>query len=317
MEAKRIARERLAEIPPKDLAMPKPGRESLAEMVSLYMTAPETCSKDSAKRKESVLKSVVPNEWGKSLEEAKAGDSNALWPFYVAAWQGLPRPDYSTRREINHSITSAIRQAASIFIPALRPHCAPNGIVIPENSTTIIWPSLGDREPVAARDGALIEAWERLRESDADLWVTVELARFAVLRQSEILACRGKWMRQAGALVYVNLKDRVADGYFEKTRRWYSALVLSNPLAEYLLALSSDSTLITHPGAHRWIKYEPQKWLRQFTGDAKAPPHRLRRLYADRVKRETKEAILSRPATMQEASEIWDTPRRRRRQRTI
>jgi hypothetical protein len=51
--------------------------------------------------------------------------------------------------------------------------------------------------------------------------------------------------------------------------------------------------VIGRPDAHRWIQHVPQPWLRQFTGSAKAPLHRLRGLYADHVRRETEEAILA------------------------
>lgn len=299
-EAKRIAREMLAgmDVQPRG----KKPTATLAEVVALYLDAPKRCGDDSARGNVSILKSVVKNAWGLPLDQAPVHRLNELWPAYVAARQGLPRPDYSTRREINHAITAAIRQAASVFIEGLRPFYAARGIQIPADATRIIWPSLGHRPPPEAKSQELDEAWRGLRDVDPAMWVTVGLARFAGLRQSEILACRGKWVRRAGAVVYVDLRDREEDGYFHKTGRWYSAMVLEPGLAEYLLAVPPDAPVLTHPTADHWLKYEPQKWLKRFTGKADKPLHRLRGLYADHVKRDTEAAILARAEAIREAS---------------
>ncbi|MES2709823.1 MAG: hypothetical protein V4726_24715 [Verrucomicrobiota bacterium] len=297
-EAKKIAREKLAHLPVKE----KRSSGTLADVAALYMEAPKRCSQDSAKGNLSILGSVVKHAWGTDLVGASVVKLNELWPAYVAARQGLPRPDYSTRRDVNHAITSAIRQAASVFIGSLRPFYKSRGIVIPDDATNIIWPALGHRTPPEAKSDDLLTAWEALRESDFPMWVTVGLARFAGLRQSEILACRGKWVRTDGAITYIDLRDREEDGYFHKTGRWYSARVLSRPLAEYLLAVPDDSPVLVHPTVDHWIKYEPQKWLKKFTGKADKPLHRLRGLYADHVKQETEEAILARAAAIKEAS---------------
>ena len=301
-EAKRLARAKLAEMPEPQ----KRAKGTLEDAAQLYLAAPKRCSQDSSEGNVSRLRSVVRkafNDDAKTLSEVPVEYLSALWPAYVAARQGKPRPDYATRRAENYGINSAMKQAASIFIPSLRPYYRRHGLEIPQDATTIIWLALAQKIQHEADDAGMIEAWRALRNSDVDLWLTVGLARFAGLRQSEILACRGKWIVTKGAAAYVEMKDREEDDYFTKTGRTYRALILEPSLAEYLQACNPESPVLTKPDPSRWIQREPQDWLKQFTGDAKAPLHRLRGLYADHVKRDTEDAILAHQAAIRAASQ--------------
>lgn len=301
-EAKRLARAKLAEMPEPT----KRAKGTLEDAVQLYLAAPKRCSQDSSEGNVSRLRSVVRkafNDSAKTLSEVPVEYLSALWPAYVAARQGKPQPDFSTRRAENYGINSAIKQAASIFIPSLRPYYRRHGLEIPQDATTIIWLPLPQKVQHEANDAGMIEAWRELRASDVDMWLTVGLARFAGLRQSEILACRGKWIVAKGAATYVEMRDREEDDYFTKTGRTYRALILEPELAEFLRACNPESPVLTKPDPSRWIQHEPQAWLKQFTGEAKAPLHRLRGLYADHVKRDTEEAILAHQAAIRAASQ--------------
>ncbi len=302
VEAKKLARAKLAEMPEPQ----KRAKGTLEDAVQLYLGAPKRCSRDSAEGNVSRLRSVVRkafNDETKTLSEVPVEYLSTLWPAYVAARQGKSRPDYSTRRAENYGINSAMKQAASIFIPSLRPYYRRHGLEIPQDATTIIWMALGQRVQHEAKDAELIEAWRKLREPDVDMWVTVGLARFAGLRQSEILACCGKWIVKKGAASYVEMRDREEDGYFTKTGRSYRALILDQQLAEYLHAKEPESPVITTPTRDRWIQKKPQLWLKPYVGSSKAPLHRLRGLYADHIKRETEDAILAHQAAIKAASE--------------
>ena len=101
---------------------------------------------------------------------------------------------------------------------------------------------------------------------------------------------------------YVRLQDRPEDDWQTKTGIPYSALVLDVSLAEYLRAMDPEARAITCLNTYKWIQRRPQEWLKAYTGDAKAPLHRLRGLYADQVKRETEAAILARRQGIEAAS---------------
>ncbi|RYD32618.1 MAG: hypothetical protein EOP86_15270 [Verrucomicrobiaceae bacterium] len=58
--------------------------------------------------------------------------------LYVAARQKRSRPDYAARRAENHGINSAMKQAASVFIPALRSFYRRQGIELPQDAANII-----------------------------------------------------------------------------------------------------------------------------------------------------------------------------------
>ncbi len=298
-EAKRLAKEKLS-------AMPEPqekARGTLEDASRLYLAAPKRCSQDTAEGNISRLRSVVRDAWGKALDQVQADRLSELWPAYVAAKQGRKQPDYSSRRRENHGIVSAMKQAASVFLPALWPYYRRQGLILPADAVTILWPATSTLVKPEAREDALLDAWQALRNQDLDLWLVIGLARFAGLRQSEILAYRGKWLEMRGTVPHVRIKDREEDGFFNKTGKNYSALILNPDLAEYLSAMQPEQALLCRPDAARWIQRAPQQWLKPFTGDAKAPLHRLRGLYADHVRRETEQAILARQAATKQASQ--------------
>lgn len=297
-EAKRLAKNYLEKLAPPE----ERSKGSLESVAKIYLTAPKRCRDDVAEANVSRLRAVVKTAWSKTLDDIPISEIPLLWPAYVAKRQGRERPDYNTRSRINTGINSAMKQAASVFIPSLRPYYRTQGLIIPPDATTIIWPAEANIAPAEADDVALLKAWSRLRTENIDLWLVVGLARFAGLRQSEILACRGKWIVSKGAASYVSLQDREADQFFTKTGKPYLALILNPDLAEYLKAIDKESRIITTPDAARWIARAPQAWLKTFTGKAKAPLHRLRGLYADHVKRETEHAILARQEAIREAS---------------
>jgi hypothetical protein len=67
--------------------------------------------------------------------------------------------------------------------------------------------------------------------------------------------------------------------------------------------MDDESGVVPAVNTVKWIMRKPQAWLKEFTGAALSPLHRLRGLYADHVKRETEEAILARQAGIKAASE--------------
>lgn len=297
-DAKKLAKEKLAALP----AAEDIGKGTLAEVVSLYKEAPKRCNSVTAEGNVSRLKQMVKIAWGKTLREVPLTDLPNLWPAYVAKRQGLPRPDYATRRSINTAINAGMRQASSIFMETLRPFYRRNGVIIPSEATTIMWAAEGTKVQSEAKSDDLIKAWSELRHKDVNMWLAVGLARFAGLRRSEILGCRGKWIIVKGATTYVQLKDREEDNYWTKTGRSYMALIVNSELAEYLKSIETESPVIVAENAERWLEREPQVWLRPFTGGTRHPLHRLRGLYADHIKQETEAAILARQEAIKEAS---------------
>ena len=299
VEAKRMAKEKLDAMP---AVKQEKAKGTLEDAAALYLKAPKRCGEDSAEGNVSRLRSVVRHAWAKTLDQVALADLPDLWPAYVAARQGKPRPDYATRAAGNRGINSAMKQAASVFLPSLGPEYRRAGIPLPEGATTIIWCAVSPIVQAEAKDDALVAAWRKLREKHLDLWLAVGLARFAGLRQSEILACRGKWIVAKGAVPCVQLKDWPEDGYQTKTGKSYTAMILDPELAAYLAAVPPEAPIISRTDADRWIQRKPQAWLRKYTGDAKAPLHRCRGLYVDAVKALTESAILARQEAIAEAS---------------
>ncbi len=298
-EAKQIIRERLENLP---ASKPK-GKRTIQDLADLYLAAPKRSSADIAARNVVRMKSVCRDAFGKTMAEVPLSSLPDLWPAYVAARQSLPRPDYATRRHINRGINSAMRQAACLLVKGLAAYYAREGLVLPPEAGRVLLAAEIPKVPAEADDAALIEAWKKLKETEPEMWLTVGLARFAGLRQSEILALRGKWIIKKGSAVYVRLQDRPEDGYQTKTGKPYSALVMDPDLAEYLAAMGEESSAVPLLNTVKWIQRAPQQWLKPYTGDAKAPLHRLRGLYADHVRRETEQAILARQAATKKASQ--------------
>ncbi len=297
-DAKRIVKKTLDEMPPPAAI----DHKSLQFLAEIYLEAPKRSSADIARRNVVRMKSVVRDAAGTDLAGYRIADLPDLWPAYVAARQGLERPDYATRRAINRGINSAMRQAACLITRAMEPIYHRAGVILPPNAGRVLLAAESPKVPAEADDSALVEAWRALRETDLPMWLTVGLARFAGLRQSEILAFRGKWVIQKGGTTYVRLQDRPEDGFQTKTGIPYSALVMEPSLAEYLRSMDGEAPAVHQTNTVKWIMRKPQAWLKQFTGAAKAPLHRLRGLYADHVRNETEAAILARQDAIKEAS---------------
>ena len=274
---------------------------TLEEVAALYLMIPKKCADDTAAGNISRLRSVVAVAFESDLGSVKVSRLPDLWHTYVAKRQQRQAADYSQRARVNISINTAMRQAASIFRRKLWPHYRRAGVILPEDCATVEYLPQPVLRPAEASDADLCAAWAALAGTDRDLWLAVGLARFAGLRQAEILACRGKWILPRGAGAVVQLQDHEEDGHRTKTGRLYTATVLDPSLAAYLLALEPEAPVIARPDAARWLGRSPQQWLRQFTAAPK-PLHRLRGLYADQIQRETQEAILARAAGVQAAS---------------
>lgn len=297
-EARRIAREKLD----AGLAGKERAKGTLEDVTQLYLAAPKKASARVARKNVGRLRALVETA-GKSFDAMKVADLPALWPAYVAKRQGLDVPDYNTRRAINRGINAAMRQAASIFLRRLRPYYQTHGVTIPADAVNITWLPVLAAAPSEADDVGLLAAWAPLFDTDRDLWAVIGLARFAGLRQREILHCRGKWIAKRGEAVYVAMQDREGDEFWTKTGRRYSALILHPALAEYLLTVAAEASVIARPAPDKWLSSAPQEWLRKYTGSTKAPLHRLRGLYADQLKRETEIAMAARLAGIRKASE--------------
>lgn len=299
-EAKEAARQYLDTMPEAKKAPPA----SVARLIELYEEAPKRCSLDTESGNIARLKSVLRDALGKEPEKVDISQLADVWPKYVAIRQGVTRPDYSSVRAVNLAINSAMKQAVSLLIPALRPYYKRHGLTVPEDAGNVMWLPQAAKQHAQVDESALIAAWEPLRESDKDLWLVVGLARFAGLRQSEILACRGNWIIAKDAATYVEMRVREDQGYQNKTKRSYRAIIMQPALAEYLRKVDPETQILVRSDAARWIERGPQKWLRQFMPTASAPLHRLRALYADHVKNETEQAVLARQAGISEAAKM-------------
>jgi hypothetical protein len=298
-DAKKFVKERLDTQPAA--STPK-SKCTVQDLAAVYLVAPKRCSADIARRNVVRMKSVCRDGFGKPMDEVRLAQLPDLWPAYVAARQKLPLPDYATRRPINRGINSAMRQAAGLLVRGLASHYERHGLVLPADAGRLLLAAESPKVPATADDAALVQAWRALRDTDIDMWLAVGLARFAGLRQQEIFHFRGKWTVVKDGATYVRLQDRPEDDWQTKTGIPYSALVLDVSLAEYLRAMDPEARAITCLNTYKWIQRRPQEWLKVYTGDAKAPLHRLRGLYADQVKRETEAAILARRQGIEAAS---------------
>src|SRR5690606_2981534 len=96
------------------------GKGSLQEVADVYVTLPLRCSARSARGNVRRLAAVGRTAWGKERREVPVARVPELWPAYVAARQGLQRPDYNTRRKENRGINAAMRLARCLFLRKLR-----------------------------------------------------------------------------------------------------------------------------------------------------------------------------------------------------
>lgn len=279
----------------------KPCRGTLEELVTCYRSLPKRAGEAAASIAVCRLRSCVRLVLGRELDEVKVEEVNAaFWLRYTAKRQGREIADLATRRVDATAINAAMRQAASIFIPRLRPSFASAGFTIRDDATVIQWlPTIQTDKP--AVNDKMVTAWRALERGP--MWLAVGLARFAGLRRDEIEHATAAWLTREGAAVYVQLRDRPEEGWLSKTGRRYRALVIDPELAEFLTACP-PGYLVQPPAEdrHKWFERVPQEWLRKFT-TARQPLHRMRGLYADDVARLTADAITARLGGVKAASE--------------
>lgn len=278
---------------------------TLEQVAKVYADIPKKAGRESAYNNVTRLRSIVRLALGKELERVNVSEVGPrLWNAYMAAKQGGKLDlSLSGRRPENAAINAAVRCAASIFIPRLRPLYRESGIIIPDDATVIQWLPVM-RLPKPRVGAELIEEWRKLPHESPLFW-TVGLARFAGLRQQEISACRRSWIVEDATGVYVEMQDRPDEGWRSKTGEIYRALVIDAAFARELLALPDGPIVRTPDGISRseWFERKPQVWCKTFTGAAKKPLHRLRGLYADDVKRITQDAVAAHLAAVKAASQ--------------
>lgn len=274
---------------------------TLEELVAVYEAMPKRAGKAASKIAVYRLTSCVRLVLARELADVKLSEINAaFWLDYIAKRQGLEVADLATRRVINTAINSAMRCAASIFIPRLRPAFAAHGLIVSPEATVIQWaPTIHSDKPEVTDE--MMDAWRELEHGP--LWIALGLARFAGLRRDEIEHATDAWVQIAGSAVYVVLQDRPDEGWLSKTGRKYRAVVIDPEFAEFLCGCGVGY-LVQPPVIDRskWFALAPQKWMRAFT-TARQPLHRLRGLYADDVARLTADAITARLGGVQAASE--------------
>lgn len=279
---------------------PAASKGTLKELVAVYEKMPKRAGIAAAKIAVYRLTSCARLVLDRELDSVKVSEINAsFWLAYTAKRQGKEIADLATRRVENTAINAAMRQAASIFIPRLRPAFAGEGFTIAPDATVIQWlPTIrGDKPEVIDME----TEWRDMERGP--LWLALGLARFAGLRRDEVEHATDAWVQIEGLAVYIVLQDRPSEGWLSKTGRKYRALVINPELAETLRCCGVG--YIVQPAAidrSKWFATKPQEWMRKRTV-ARQPLHRLRGLYADDVARLTSDAITARLAGVKAASE--------------
>ncbi len=277
----------------------KRGAETLEDVARVYLALPKRASERAATDNVQRLRSIVRLAWRKELAQVRLSElSPRLWRDYMAARLG-GKLDLATRRPGNAAINSAVRAAASIFIPRLRPAFEEEGLTIPADAIVIQWLPVMQLPPAISDDAALIEWWQSLPPASPE-WFAVGLARFAGLRSAEISAARPEWVSNDT----IELRDRPEQGFLTKTGKPYRAVILRPELAEAIRALTPGLPIVQPAAASReeWFERTLPRLVRPFSPSAKKPLHRLRGLYADEVARVTQEAVAARLAGIREAS---------------
>ena len=295
------AKARAREILTTSAHKPKACNGTLKDLVAAYEGMPKRAGVDAARIAIYRLTSCVRLVYGRELDAVKVAEIGAaFWLKYTAKRQGREVADLATRRVDASAINAAMRQAASIFIPRLRPSFTEAGFQIREDATVIQWLPAITMDKPAVTDG-MEKAW--LKMERGPLWLALGLARYAGLRRDEIEHVSASWIQVEGAATYIVLQDRPAENWLSKTGRKYRALVIQPELAATLRACSTG--YIVQPASvdrSKWFAMAPQKWMRDHT-TARQPLHRLRGLYADHVARLTSDAITARLAGIQAASD--------------
>jgi hypothetical protein len=284
--------------------------ETLEELAVAYLAMPKKCSRPVAVQNVGRLRAIVRTVYGKALDAVRLDDIGPkLWRDFMAHRQGGTL-DLSTRRVENAAINSAVRMAASLFIPKLRAGYDELGITLPDMGL-IDWLPESKRPPAAADDGGLIEWWQHESIScqasnppklPDPLWLAVGLARFAGLRRNEIEAATPEWIVSRNGSDCIALHDR--DEHSTKTGAIYYAPILRPELAAAIRQLPAGQHVVQIVGQdrHRWFTHKLPAMVRPWVGTATKPLHRLRGLYADDVARITADAVAARLAGIQAAA---------------
>lgn len=297
--AKRLAREYLDQ----GIKEVKRSVETLEDLAKCYLDMPKRAGERTAVDNVQRLRSIVRVAWGKELGKVRLSDlSPALWRDYMSKKQGGTL-DLSRRQPGNAAINAAVRAAASITIPSLRPAYLDKGIIVPKDINSIQWLPTVSAPPSDADDAALLAWWESLPPGSPE-WLAIGLARFAGLRSAEISACRSDWLVTREGGDYIELRDRPEHQFWTKTGKRYSALILHPALADAIKVMPSDMPLVQPGTANRseWFERALPKLMRPFSPAAKKPLHRLRGLYADHLARLTQDAVAARLAAVRAAS---------------
>lgn len=283
------------------------GKMTLEDVVKIYKTLPKRASEVTEYTAISHLRSVVRVVMDKELNEVLATEIDAkFWLRYIAKRQGREVADLSTRDPINKAINSGMNNAMCVFKEALIPLYAEHGIVFCSDVSVIQWMAMPKLpKPTVSND--LVKELKALKGGpENDLWQAIGAARFAGLRRTEIMHLAKHWVEIDGAATYIRIRDRPEEGFKHKTGESYRALVVDEEYAAFLRAapdgyivqpdLQSKRPRFAHrPNSRRlWFWYEPQKWLKPFTGEKVAPLHRMRGLYLDDVAKLTEDAVKAR-----------------------
>ncbi len=322
----------LQELEKRELASyKKPCRRTLAELVEFYRDMPKKAGAAAEKQNVTMLGAVVKLTLGKELAAVRVDEvTPKLWRDYMAKRQG-GKLDLSTRRKENAAINSAVRCAASMFIPRLRPLYKEEGFIIADDATEIQWlPTIAkihdevDEEAMLAAWRGLkpaqeafdewlghntgkndLDAWRAIAPSKLAMWFTFALSRFAGLRRKEIMACRGGWVSVWKDQPIIKMQDRPDEGFLSKTGKAYRAHIIDAELFRMLSLVPKEENVVIRPrGGHTWEHNAPQRWLRRFMPASEYKPlHRLRSLYAVQLSEMTEEATAAKLAGIKAAAD--------------
>jgi integrase len=308
LEAKRRAKEWLSSSGRAPLRAAKGGGD-MEGVAQLYLATPKRTKNNAAKGNVSRLRTICRVVFNRELKDITCRE------FTSDAWRDYQRKalekcgktfDLTTRNVENNCINTAIRMARCVFLPHLiETYRAADFDIAPNCAKVVALPA--PKVPVvAADDSAVLQDWPGLLRTDAALWLTIGLARFAGLRRSEIMACRGTWIEKRGGAVFVVLHDRPEEGFQTKTGSIYRAQVIDTDLADYLATIEKPDTPVVKTPEHVdrlcWFSRAPQEWLQARGIVATKPLHRLRGLYADDIARLTADAVAARLAGVREAA---------------
>jgi integrase len=308
LEAKRRAKDWLASSGRAPLRAAKGGGD-MEGVAQLYLTTPKRTKDNAAKGNVSRLRTVCRVVFNRELKDITCREfTSDVWRDYQrkALEKCGKRFDLTTRNVENNCINTAIRMARCVFLPHLVETYRAADFDIAPNCTKVVALPAPKVPVVAADDSAVLQDWPELLRTDAALWLTIGLARFAGLRRSEIMACRGTWIEKKGGAVFVVLHDRPAEGFQTKTGSIYRAQVIDTDLADYLATIEKPDAPVVKTPEHVdrlcWFSRAPQEWLQARGIVATKPLHRLRGLYADDIARLTADAVAARLAGVREAA---------------